>query len=126
MAVAAPSLNGQAALGTRGGRGVGPAVARGPAAAGAAGGRAGGGAAGAAVTVLGRRADVLRAAVAAGAARRWIAADVAEDLPPLPGCDILVNAAGAAESAAFLQTDAALWQRMLAVNLLGAAAVSRA
>ena len=114
MAVAAPSLNGQAALVTGGGSGIGLAVARALTAAGAA------------VTVLGRREDVLRAAVVAGAARGWIAADVAGDLPPLPGCDILVNAAGAAASAAFLQTDAALWQRMLAVNLLGAAAVIRA
>jgi NADP-dependent 3-hydroxy acid dehydrogenase YdfG len=37
-----------------------------------------------------------------------------------------VNAAGAAESAPFLRTDAALWRRMLDANLLGAAAVTRA
>jgi NAD(P)-dependent dehydrogenase (short-subunit alcohol dehydrogenase family) len=34
--------------------------------------------------------------------------------------DILVNNAGQAQSAAFLDTDMALWQRMLAVNLTGA------
>ena len=33
--------------------------------------------------------------------------------------DILVNNAGAAESARFIDSDDALWQRMLAVNLLG-------
>jgi NAD(P)-dependent dehydrogenase (short-subunit alcohol dehydrogenase family) len=39
---------------------------------------------------------------------------------------ILVNAAGAAESAPFLRTDDALWDRMLRVNLLGAASATRA
>ncbi|MBK1659420.1 SDR family oxidoreductase [Paracraurococcus ruber] len=81
--------------------------------------------AGAAVTVLGRREAPLRAAVEAGAARSMLAADIAA-LPPLPACDLLVHAAGAAESAPFLKTDAALWQRMLSANLLGAAAVMQA
>jgi NAD(P)-dependent dehydrogenase (short-subunit alcohol dehydrogenase family) len=68
----------------------------------------------------------LRAAVEAGAARGLVVADVAGELPPLPPCDVLVHAAGAAESAPFLKTDAALWGRMLSANLLGAAAVMRA
>jgi NAD(P)-dependent dehydrogenase (short-subunit alcohol dehydrogenase family) len=44
-------------------------------------------------------------------------ATMAERLGPI---DILVNNAGAAESAAFLKTDRALLERMLAVNLTGA------
>jgi NAD(P)-dependent dehydrogenase (short-subunit alcohol dehydrogenase family) len=47
-------------------------------------------------------------------------------MPSLPRSALLVNAAGAAESAPFLRTDGAAWQRMLGVNLLGAAAVIRA
>jgi NAD(P)-dependent dehydrogenase (short-subunit alcohol dehydrogenase family) len=39
---------------------------------------------------------------------------------------VLVNNAGQAESAAFLKTDAALWQRMLDVNLTGPMLCSRA
>jgi NAD(P)-dependent dehydrogenase (short-subunit alcohol dehydrogenase family) len=44
-------------------------------------------------------------------------AAMAEQLGPI---EILVNNAGAAESAAFLKTDRALLERMLAVNLTGA------
>ena len=108
------ALAGRRALVTGGGTGIGLACARALAGAGAQ------------VTVLGRREAPLRAAVGAGAAAAWISADVARDLPPLPPCDLLVNAAGAAESAPFLRTDAAMWRRMLDANLLGAAAVTRA
>jgi NAD(P)-dependent dehydrogenase (short-subunit alcohol dehydrogenase family) len=111
---AALPLDGQRALVTGGGSGIGLACARALSGAGAA------------VTVLGRRDAPLRAAVAKGAAQGWLVADVAGEMPPLPGCDLLIHAAGAAESAPFLKTDAALWGRMLAVNLLGAAAVMRA
>jgi NAD(P)-dependent dehydrogenase (short-subunit alcohol dehydrogenase family) len=107
-------LAGQRALVTGGGSGIGLAVARALSAAGAT------------VTVLGRREAPLHAAVASGAAVDWRVADVTGTLPDLPAADIVVNAAGAAESAPFLHSDAALWQRMLAVNLLGAAAVIRA
>ncbi len=82
--------------------------------------------AGAFVTVLGRREAPLRAAVAVGAAREFLVGDVTARLPPLPAVGILVNAAGAAASAPFLKTDAAVWDRMIAVNLLGAVAVLRA
>ncbi|MBX9698171.1 MAG: SDR family oxidoreductase, partial [Acetobacteraceae bacterium] len=82
--------------------------------------------AGARVTVLGRQEAPLLAAVRDGAAHAFVAADVSATLPPLPRCDILVHAAGAAESAPFLRGDEALWQRMLAANLLGAVAVMRA
>jgi len=79
------------------------------------------------VTVLGRREGPLREAVATGAAASWIACDLTADtLPALPAATILVNAAGAAESAPFGRDDAALWQRMLAVNLLAAVAATRA
>ncbi|MBL6455155.1 SDR family oxidoreductase [Belnapia sp. T6] len=109
-----PALDGLPALVTGGGSGIGLACAWALSAAGAE------------VTVLGRREAPLRAAVEAGAAAGYVVADVAGELPPLPRCALLVNAAGAAESAPFLKTDAELWARMLAVNLTGAAAVIRA
>jgi NAD(P)-dependent dehydrogenase (short-subunit alcohol dehydrogenase family) len=107
------ALRGLPALVTGGGSGIGLACARALSAAGAE------------VTVLGRREAPLRAAVEAGAARGFVVADVAGELPPLPRFPLLVNAAGAAESAPFLRTDDALWERMLGVNLLGAASVIR-
>lgn len=113
-ASAMSSLAGNRAIVTGGGSGIGLACA-------AALTRAG-----ATVTVLGRREARLREAVARGAARDFVVADVAMALPALPRADILVNAAGAAESAPFLKTDAASWDRMLAVNLLGPVAVIRA
>jgi hypothetical protein len=75
--------------------------------------------------VLGRREAPLRAAVeraprGAGRRRTFPGSAAASALR------LLVNAAGAAESAPFLRTDAALWRRMLDANLLGAAAVTRA
>ncbi|MFC0388726.1 SDR family NAD(P)-dependent oxidoreductase [Muricoccus vinaceus] len=113
-------ITGRHAIVTGGGTGIGLAVA-------AALTRAGAG-----VTVTGRREAPLRAAVEAGHAAGFELADVTE-----PGAfaaalsragtpAILVNAAGAAESAPFLRTDDALWERMLRVNLLGAAASTRA
>jgi len=107
-------LAGRRALVTGGGTGIGLACARALTAAGAV------------VTVLGRREAPLLAAVAAGDAAGFVVADVVAALPPLDAADILVNAAGAAESAPFGRTDAELWQRMLAVNLVGPAAVIRA
>lgn len=108
------ALAGRRALVTGGGTGIGLACARALTGAGAR------------VTVLGRREAPLLVAVEDGAAAAWISADVAGDLPPLPPVDLLVNAAGAAESAPFLRTDAAMWRRMLDANLLGAAAATRA
>ncbi len=89
-------------------------------------------ASGAHVTVLGRRETPLHAAVEAGQASDFAVADVTAEgafAAALARCghpSILVNAAGAAESAPFLKTDAALWDRMLRVNLLGAASATRA
>ncbi|HYF09147.1 MAG TPA: SDR family NAD(P)-dependent oxidoreductase [Acetobacteraceae bacterium] len=108
-------LEGQHALVTGGGSGIGAACARALAGAGAA------------VTVLGRRAERLRAA-GAGIAVADVtdAASLSRAVASLAPVSILVNAAGAAESAPFLKTDDALWERMLAVNLRGAVNAIRA
>ncbi len=89
-------------------------------------------AAGLHVTVLGRRAGPLEAAVAAGDAARAVVADVTDEaglgraVAGSGSLGVLVNAAGVAESAPFLRTDAAMWDRALRVNLLGAASAIRA
>ncbi|NGM18769.1 SDR family oxidoreductase [Roseomonas stagni] len=80
---------------------------------------------GAVVTVLGRREAPLREAVEAGDAAGLLVADVTA-LPALPRFDILVNAAGAAESAPFLKSDPALFERMWRVNVMGAVAAAQA
>jgi len=88
--------------------------------------------AGARVTILGRDRDAL-ARTAAELHRlgtiEFVSADVVDagavaaafaDARAHTGrIDILVNNAGAAESASFGKTDAALWRRMMAVNLDG-------
>jgi NAD(P)-dependent dehydrogenase (short-subunit alcohol dehydrogenase family) len=107
------ALHGRTALVTGGGSGIGAACAAALTAAGAR------------VTVLGRREDRLRAVVEAGDARDFIVADV-NALPKLPDFGMLVQAAGVAESAPFLKTDAALFERMWRVNLMGAVAVTQA
>ena len=113
-------ISGRHAVVTGGGSGIGLAIA-------AALTRAG-----ARVTVLGRREAPLRAAVAAGQAAGHEVADVTAEgafAAALARCGqpaILVNAAGAAESAPFLRTGEEVWDRMLRVNLLGAAAATRA
>jgi NAD(P)-dependent dehydrogenase (short-subunit alcohol dehydrogenase family) len=107
------ALAGQAALVTGGGTGIGAACAAALTASGAR------------VTVMGRRAGPLEAVVARGAAAALLVGDVTAP-PALPGCDILVNAAGAAESAPFLKSDAALFERMWRVNLMGAVAMTQA
>lgn len=107
------TLQGRTALVTGGGSGIGAACAAALTAAGAR------------VTVLGRREAPLQARVAAGEAAALIAADI-NALPALPAFDILLHAAGAAESAPFLKSDAALFDRMWRANLLGAVAVAQA
>jgi len=106
---------GRHALVTGGGRGIGAAIARALTGAGAV------------VTVLGRSAAPLENMVASGAAAGWVQADVTatESLAAAVAraeatrgsLGILVNNAGAAESAPFTRTDRALWDRMLALNL---------
>lgn len=94
-------LSAKRALVTGGGTGIGLACAEALIAAGAH------------VTVLGRR------------AAEAIAADV-RALPPLAEFDLRVHAAGAAESASFLNSDDTLWERMPDANLRGAISVIRA
>ncbi len=116
-------LAGRHALVTGGGTGIGRATAAALTAAGAQ------------VTVLGRRETPLRNTIAAGHAALHVTADVtsedtmaaamamaAEALGPIL---LLVNAAGAAESAPFLKTDAAAFERMWRVNVAGAVAAIR-
>ena len=91
--------------------------------------------AGAVVTVLGRRIEPLRAVVEAGTAAAWEVADVTDEAAvsaavgrAVQACGpvvVLVNAAGAAESAPFLKSDARLFERMMQVNLMGAVAAIR-
>jgi len=107
------SLAGFRALVTGGGSGIGAACAAALTGAGAV------------VTVLGRRDAPLRAMVERGAAAGFLVGDVTAP-PALPHVAILVNAAGAAESAPFLQSDAALFERMWRVNVMGAVAVTQA
>jgi NAD(P)-dependent dehydrogenase (short-subunit alcohol dehydrogenase family) len=106
-------LQGRSALVTGGGSGIGAACA-------AVLTRAG-----AQVTVLGRRDAPLREAVGSGIAAAHLVADVTA-LPALPRFDLLVNAAGVAESAPFLKSEDALFERLWRVNVMGAVAVTRA
>lgn len=104
---------------TGGGRGIGRAVALALASAGHH------------VTVLGRNATTLSetAALAGGDARVVDVTDAAAliaVLTALGPTDILVSNAGAAESAPFLKSDDALFQRMMAVNFDSVVTASRA
>src|ERR1700732_3935531 len=104
------------ALVTGGGRGIGRAIASALVQAGAT------------VTVLGRNRATLDEAVAAGAAHFASVADVADqasvsaavaEASARQPIDILVANAGAAESAPFAKSDAALFRRMIDVNFMG-------
>ena len=104
------------ALVTGGGRGIGRAIASALVQAGAT------------VTVLGRNRATLDEAVAAGAAHFASVADVADQASVSAAVaeasarrpiDILIANAGAAESAPFAKSDAALFQRMMDVNFMG-------
>lgn len=107
------SLAGLEALVTGGGSGIGAACAAALTAAGAR------------VTVMGRREAPLRTVVERGDAAATLQGDVTAP-PALPRVALLVNAAGAAESAPFLKSDAALFERMWRVNVMGAVAVTQA
>jgi NAD(P)-dependent dehydrogenase (short-subunit alcohol dehydrogenase family) len=120
MAAPLASLEGRTALVTGGGSGIGAAIARALDKAGAA------------VSLLGRRPGQLAEVQATlGQPGRTLTADITDPtaldaaLSQIETLDILINNAGAAESAPFAKTDAALLERMLAVNLTGAFEVTR-
>ena len=84
--------------------------------------------AGAVVTALGRQSAAVDELVAQGVARFSVIADVTEqstvdaamrEAAVRQPIDILIANAGAAESAAFAKSDAALFKRMMDVNFLG-------
>ncbi|WP_341889334.1 SDR family NAD(P)-dependent oxidoreductase [Variovorax sp. YR752] len=113
------SLTGRHALVTGAARGIGAEIARTLAAQGAK------------LTLLGRDAQALQrvAETLAGSGHGVVAADVADPeavqsafaqaRAERGAVTVLVNNAGAAESAPFLKTSVELWQRMLSVNLTG-------
>jgi NAD(P)-dependent dehydrogenase (short-subunit alcohol dehydrogenase family) len=113
------SLTGRHALVTGAARGIGAEIARTLAAEGAV------------LTLLGRDREALQrvADSLAGGGHGVVAADVAdpqavqaafaEARAARGAVAVLVNNAGAAESAPFLKTSFELWQRMLSVNLTG-------
>jgi NAD(P)-dependent dehydrogenase (short-subunit alcohol dehydrogenase family) len=113
------SLTGRHALVTGAARGIGAEIARTLAARGAV------------LTLLGRDAQALQrvAETLAGSGHGVVAADVADPQAVQSAfakaraergpVTVLVNNAGAAESAPFLKTSVELWQRMLSVNLTG-------
>ncbi|MFM9973161.1 MAG: SDR family NAD(P)-dependent oxidoreductase [Beijerinckiaceae bacterium] len=118
------SLVGRHAMVTGGGRGIGRAIAKALAAAGAT------------VTITGRTESQLRDAVNAGDADGFLVLDATDEDAVQRGfrkaesergpIDILVANAGAAESAPFLKSDSALFQRMLDINLMGVVHAARA
>jgi len=104
------------ALITGGGRGIGRAIAAELTQAGAT------------VTVLGRNPSVLDESVRAGVAQFTAIADVSDqaglstaiaEAAARQPIDILIANAGAAESAPFAKSDAALFRRMMDVNFMG-------
>jgi NAD(P)-dependent dehydrogenase (short-subunit alcohol dehydrogenase family) len=109
------ALRGKHAVVTGASRGIGLAVARTLLAHGAR------------VTLMARDAAALElAATQLGSDVTWVAVDVSDEASVAAAfaragaVDLLVNNAGQAASAPFAKTDAALWQRMLDVNLTGA------
>jgi NAD(P)-dependent dehydrogenase (short-subunit alcohol dehydrogenase family) len=108
------------ALVTGGSRGIGRAIARALTQAGHE------------VTVLGRSADTLKQAVKDGDAAAFLVADVTDSaalakvIGSVGAFHVLVNNAGAAESAPFAKTDDVLLRRMLAINVESAFTATRA
>lgn len=122
--VAAALLAGKHALVTGGGSGIGRAIARALAVAGAT------------VSVVGRTEKTLQETVVSLEIKGYFAvADVSDGAAVQRAVEalaaqagpvaILINNAGAAETAPFHKMDQALWQRMLAVNLTSAMLVTQ-
>jgi NAD(P)-dependent dehydrogenase (short-subunit alcohol dehydrogenase family) len=117
-------LAGRHALVTGGGSGIGLAAAAALTACGAQ------------VTVLGRREARLRDAVEAGQAAFHVAVDVTDEAAATQAVGaaaaalgpvlLLVNAAGAAETALFRKTSLAMFERMWRVNVAGSIVTSQA
>jgi NAD(P)-dependent dehydrogenase (short-subunit alcohol dehydrogenase family) len=84
------------------------------------------------VTVLGRSLDTLKQAVAEGDAVAFLVVDATDSaaltkaIASAGPFHILINNAGAAESAPFAKTDDALLRRMLAINVESAFTATRA
>jgi NAD(P)-dependent dehydrogenase (short-subunit alcohol dehydrogenase family) len=72
---------------------------------------------------LGRRTMTVRADVSDSSAVKSMVGAIASELG---GVDVLVNNAGVAESAPFLKTEPAVWDRHLAVNVTGPFLIARA
>ncbi len=112
-----PAPSARHAVVTGAARGIGAAIARALAADGFR------------LTLLGRQRDALQTLAAELPQAQIVLADVADAARVADAfaqaragfgpITVLVNNAGQAHSAPFLKTDAALWQRMLAVNLSG-------
>ncbi len=126
---AARPLDGQHAIVTGGGRGIGAAIAACLAGQGAQ------------ITLMGRNGEALEKGAAelaetSGQNCQGVAVDVSDErqvdqafaraADGLGPASILVNNAGASESAPFSRTDIDLWNRMLAANLTGVFLCSKA
>jgi NAD(P)-dependent dehydrogenase (short-subunit alcohol dehydrogenase family) len=116
-------LKGHHAVVTGGGSGIGAAIARALAGAGAK------------LTIMGRRREALEAFAASLPDTNIVPVDVTDEQAVESAMSlarraapisILVNNAGAAETAPLVKTPTALWDRMLAVNLTGTFLCTRA
>jgi len=124
LATATSHLAGQHALVTGGGRGIGAATAAALTAEGAR------------VTILGRNETVLQQAVQAGWAEAYVTADVTDEAGVAAAVtaaaaragavQILVANAGGAATAPFLKSDAAMFARLIELNLMGVVHAVRA
>ena len=110
------TLQGQRALVTGGGRGIGRAIAAALTQAGAT------------VSILGRDEATLQDAVGAGVAADWSTCDVRDDasvsaaldrLSREQAFDIAIANAGAVETGPFMRSDTERFRRMLDINLIG-------